>query len=103
MTTRNIASESTETVRIAIAATSDPTAEVVSIGFSDTDTAPTTWYAGAWAADPEVVPIGAGFSQAWVAEFSVGPAGTVLAEGSYRPWTKVGLAIRSTDDEIVIF
>jgi hypothetical protein len=103
VTTRSIASESTETVRIAIQAASDPTAETVSIGFSDTDDAPSVWTPGAWAADPEVVRIGVGYTQAWVAEFSIGPAGLVLAEGSHRPWTKVGLSIRRTDDEIVIF
>jgi hypothetical protein len=103
MTVRNIASESTETVRIAIQAASDPTAQAVSIGFSDVDDAPTAWTAGAWAAGPQVVPIGTGFSQAWIAEFVIGPAGLVLAEGTYRPWTKVGLTVRRTDDEIVIF
>lgn len=102
MTVRTIASESTEAVRVAIQAAADPTAEVVSIGFSDTDDAPTIWHVGAWAGQ-EVVPIGAGYSRAWVAEFSIGPAGFPLAEGSHRPWTKVGLAIRQTDDEIVVF
>lgn len=107
MTTREIASESLEFVQLAVqTGGDDPTGGTVSIGFSNTDTAPTAWTAGEWE-DTATVKIGDGYAAAYIARFLVGPAALELEEGIYRPWVKVvanGQSIvRRTDDEIVVF
>jgi hypothetical protein len=107
MTTREIPSESLEFVQVAVqTGGDDPTGGTPSIGFSDTDDAPTVWTAGNWEG-VETVKVGDGYTAAYIARFLIGPAGLSLAEGSYRPWVKVvdaGQAIvRRTDDEIVVF
>lgn len=106
MTVREIPSESTEFVQVAVqTGGDDPTAGTVSIGFSSTDTAPTSWTAGTWEG-VETVKVGEGYTAVYIARFLIGPSGLLLAEGTYRPWVKVVALgqsiIRRTDDEIVV-
>jgi hypothetical protein len=107
MTIREIASESVEFVQMAVqTGGEDPTAGTVSIGFSDTDTAPTTWTLGEWEG-VATVKVGDGYTAAYIARFLIGPSALSLAEGTYHPWAKVVAngqsIIRQTDDQIIVF